>query len=432
MYRKEAYLMPKKKTTVSADDTTEQLSKETNTETISENEETTANSDTVVIDVDITKNDENISTTVNDEQVDDNSSYSDNVANQEFESADEIDVSKYEDIEMNSEDDDDIDDEGQSGNNEEVDDSRRTAINRRIASIVTDDRLPEKFSTNDSFKWAELFKYKARSTICEARVIKCMQAPGGNIAVCCQIIGFEQFNMIVPFDLFDAPQSIMNSNVNTKIKYVNKMVGSIINVVIEQLKEGTGVANRTKANYFLRRKFFYRGFKTSPNSAKQIVGKGTIVNNAKILVVHENAIQLEIFGARVRVPVSELSYSMITDCRKEYSVGTTIRCLIMEINPLNDEARNVRLKVSVKQLYEDDTLIPLESAQIGEMCFATVTRITYSSGTIMLYTAAGYNAIATHLTTNVTNLRPGSTVKFQLKSKEKKYGIGEIIHIIEL
>lgn len=423
--------MPKKNTASSTDETAEQLVKEANNETSNDNQNAASEPDTVVIDVDITKNDEAISSTVDNVKDNENSVSSDNVDNQEFKNADEIDVSEYEDIVMNS-DDDLADDEEQLESYEKTESSRRTAINRRIASIVTDDRLPDKFNTNDLFKWAELFKYKARSTICEARVIKCMQAPGGNIAVCCQIIGFEQFNMIVPFDLFDAPQSIMNSNVTAKIKYVNKMVGSIINIVIEQLKEGTGVANRTKANYFLRRKFFYRGFRMSANSAKQIVGKGTIVNNAKILVVHENAIQLEIFGARVRVPVSELSYSMITDCRKEYSVGTTIRCVITDISLYNDEARNVRLNVSVKALYEDDTLIPLETAQIGEMCFATVTRITYNSGTIMLHTAAGYNAIATHLTTNVTNLRPGSTVKFQLKSKEKKYGIGEIIHIIEL
>lgn len=244
--------MPKKKTTISNEENNTSVNDSVIEENSAEQKTSVAKNQseeqqTVVINVDV--------------QNEDNSKDKEAIINDDFEKAKEIDVSEfnqYQDVDANEYDNnvaDDLsnEDKTHSGAAQE----RERNIERRIATIVTDDTLPEKFSTNDRFKWAELYKYKVRNTVCKAQVIKCVKSYGGNIAVLCRIIGFEEFNMFVPFELFDAPISITTNE--AKINFVNKLIGSIINVVIEQLKGGTGIANRTKADFFYEENFIIAG-----------------------------------------------------------------------------------------------------------------------------------------------------------------------------
>lgn len=360
----------------------------------------------------------------NDDSENDYVSSGESTIDQNVENMSEVDISEYDNaIEI---EDNDIDDEQGSES------SQSTAYqpNHTVASRIANERLQDKYDDNDMFKWAELFQRKAHNVICSATVIKCMKTDGGNVAALCHIEGFEMFNILVPFNMLEADLDIVEGNMDTKIRFVNRLIGSNISIVIEQLKEGTGIGNQKKANYFLRRKFFYRGFKSSQNSTKKIIGKGTIVNDAKIFFVRESAIFVYIFGARVRIPVRELSHNLISDCRAEYTVGSTIRCLIKDIQFLHDEAMNVKISASVKALTNDDTLVALENASMNEVCLATVTQLTYRKGTVLLHTATGYNAIATHIKPYARNIRPGSTVKFQLNKKDGRYGVGQIIQVI--
>lgn len=352
----------------------------------------------------------------------------------------EPELSKAKEVDAIDEDNDEFDREEQ----ESVPDSIPVLI-RQVPSKKVAKRLNESmiydygFTPSDIIKWDTLHKYKNTHRVLKARVIKCVTKKTANreiIAAYCQIPGFEKFPMLVGIDYLDAPYAVIEGSRENKIKYIERLIGAQINIVIEELfaKQKNGLANRALANYFLRRKYFRKGFYAPGRKEKTIVGEGTVVNDAQIITVYELAIRCEVFGANTVIPVEDLRYDLITSCFKEYHIGERIALKIKDIRLVNDDNCSVIFHASVKDLLSDDASLALEEAEIGEFCLAKVVRISYNSGRILCKSMTGYNCVVRSVTPYIKELRPNSTVKARLVSKDEKshLGIVDLIDIIEI
>lgn len=355
-----------------------------------------------------------------------------------FENAEDVEVN-YEDVE------DDLDDENDYRSDIEEDvipasipttlrqPQNSNKPNRKVTATASEDMLPTEYTTGEKQKWSELHGFKARRHVVKATVIKCIRT-GERTAALCKIEGYEEFSIVVPYEFLDVPFNLSADKVNKSRQenFINRLIGAKINIVIEQLKNGTGIGNRTLANYYKRRLYFYRGFKKNIDAKRQVIGADSIINDAQVISVYTHSIKVEFFGAAVKIPISEVTHSMITHCGEKYHVGEKVRLRIKEIQYLNDEARNVNIVASIKDLEEDSTLIALNDAKINETCLAVVKNITYRHGNVLVHTMTGYNAVATAVAKRVQQgLAIGSEVKFRLIGKQNKYGIGVITDLIK-
>lgn len=314
--------------------------------------------------------------------------------------------------------------------------SRMNRGKRRIRQITLSGEY--EFTPSLKQKYDDLYKALKDKRTLKAKIVK--QAPGDVIAAQCTISGYEEFTILVPNQFMDF--SAMSSDVpkTLQAKKIADMIGAEINVVIESLdfKSRLCIGNRALANYFLRRRYYYRGRRLPGAKRSSIVSIGTVVKNAPIIEVTSQAIRVDVLGAVSRIPLEELSYEYVFNAREKFHVGKKIDVVVKELEKIEtsmvDAAKAgypVKLAVSYKDLIDDESAINLLNATEGEIVIATVKRIT-SSDKVMLRTATGYNCHTRRVNGRVyRTLRVGSEVKVRLLVKDMKRSIG-VVDIIDI
>lgn len=373
------------------------------------------------------------------ESKEDNDIQSDLISNinvEDFENAEDVDVD-YDDDDFEDED----DDYNQSTEMKQIviptniPTTLRTVTNtsrKAVVSVASENMVPNMYTLKEQQKWSELHGFKARHRVVKAMVIKCVRA-GERVAAVCQIDGYKEFPITVPYEFMDAPPnlSVEKTSKTRQEQFINRLLGAKINIVIEQLKDGVGIGNRTLANYFQRRKYFYRGYKKHIDSKKRVIGQNSIINDAQVIGVYENFIKVEFFGATAKIPVKELTNEMVSHGKELYYIGDKIQIKIKEIKYLNDEGRHVRVKASAKDLMKDDALIALDKAELNESVLAVVKKVSYLNGNIFVCTNSGYNAVITSVAADArARIKIGSIVRFRLTKKQNQYGVGVISELI--
>lgn len=356
------------------------------------------------------------------------------------------------DVPETSSSNDDIDTSAENDNESDVDvddipasvpSLRRTMrenhLNGKKIGRHVDERMvvEDTFTPGERMKWDEIHKWKNEGRIVKAQVIKALHR-NNMFAAQCQIEGYKEFSFLVPFEYMDFVIEEENNLIRSgrKQEFIERLIGANINIVIEELDYKTKlcIGNRALANFYLRRKFFYRGVRRNNAKRKTVIYKGTRIQSAQVISVYDRNIRVEAFGAQFRIPIAELSHELISTCYGKFTVGQTINILVQDITyPPDKSDYRVNVTASVKALQDDTAALALEKANPGDVELAEVIRITQNQR-LFMKAATGYSCYSRSVAAFVKKVREGSIVKIKLLKKDPRghYGICDVTDIISL
>ena len=331
-----------------------------------------------------------------------------------------------EDIEFSSETDNKLQESNQTAT------SKKSTNSRAIGTLNLENfnRTEEDKKINQ--KWSELYdNYSAKKTL-QAEIVGTIGG-GSKLCATAKIINYNEFNVYIPYEELDL---LVSNNLSSEQKetIVSQFIGSTVSIVLTRMisiRDGM-TASIKEANKRRRKKFFYTGVRTRLTGDRRVIDVGTIINNARILRIYRESVDIDVCGAITRLRTSDIFWQNIRHPKDYLNIGDTISVVVKNLTLLNDNDYNVKISCSHKELVEDTTIEPLNAVVPGTSYLAEVTYIN-KSGVLFLYCNMGFNAIATGYRGSQMPV-VGSKVKFRAKGidAERNIAVGIITQIIRM
>lgn len=222
-------------------------------------------------------------------------------------------------------------------------------------------------------------------------------------------------------------------------RYINARLGSYVDIVLTKLPPDM-MNNLTEIRG--SRLAAMRNIRVRHWYGKQTDGSDFIkvgdVSEARIICTYVRGIRVEIFGVETYIPVRELSYNMIDNCRlnEDLATGNKIKVRITSIERDIENDYHVTYTASVKAALEDPRVKALSMHEVGDTCLGVVTHLTAPTETspyrkfLVFVTISGTGAqIVCSWPMLAIPLQRGSTVTVYITNKdiEKKQLQGKIL-----
>lgn len=294
---------------------------------------------------------------------------------------------------------------------------------------------------DESMMWSELRRFQASGIPTFCRVVSTAFFDGEICALCLPTVKkYSSAIVYVPFSEMDIPSSRELSNKEKKILIQQKCINIAERVKITSVNERGGycVASVRLGNLRARKDAYFRGERGLINSGaskqkNKIIGVGTIVN-AYIENVNHLGIVVNIYGARTRIRVDELSYEYLPHPKKYFKAGQIVKVKITGLRTFNNADHTVKVTASVKALMENKTIAALKKhAKIGEAYTSTIATLPGANSNAKLpiaFADLGFNCVVGgNLTFESYTI--GSRVVIKLRDINEKYAFGDIIRILD-
>ena len=157
--------------------------------------------------------------------------------------------------------------------------------------------------------------------------------------------------------LDDAYKIYLESRLNAEIDFVVTSVPTNGETMDEV---GFCGGSRVDAMYLKRVKFWY-GRTSTGNDFIKVGDKA----EARIIATAPSGIRVEVFGVESYIPHRELSWNILTDCRKMFKTGDTVTVMIRDIEREEEKDYAVKFTASVKRALPDPRVEGLSFYQDG-------------------------------------------------------------------
>ena len=210
---------------------------------------------------------------------------------------------------------------------------------------------------------------------------------GSSVAV----VHYKGFRIIIPLtEMTVSRKNVGEDKTNFQErmrKLLNRMLGSEIDFIIRGIDPETRsiVASRRDAMLKKRQTFYL----DRDASGKRLIIPGRKVQ-ARIVLVAEKVIYVEIFGVETRIFVRDLSWHWIGDARDHYFVGNTI--LLRVTNVIIEDLENIKVFADARSMLTNTSKDMFLQCRIQGKYAGKVTDI--QNGVIYVRLSNGVNAIA--------------------------------------
>lgn len=206
------------------------------------------------------------------------------------------------------------------------------------------------------------------------------------------IVEYKGYRVVIPLKEMatDMPNNLSGQAYSDMItayhKRLSKMLGAEIDFMVRGIdsKTRTVVASRKDA-MLKKRKTFYMD--TNENGEYRI-DSGRIVQ-ARVIMVVEKAIRVEVFGVECAITAKDLSWDWVGDANERFSVGDQILVRILDVK--RDSVENISIKADVKSVSENRQN-NLKLCRIQGKYAGKVTDV--HKGVVYIRLTNGVNAIA--------------------------------------
>lgn len=279
--------------------------------------------------------------------------------------------------------------------------------------------------------------YSLSGEVIKITAPKKMNYGGSTKLVISAVVKYKKRKIQIPAQLFlEQYDDIDDGDI---LEYMQKRIGSEVDFCVLQSEEtaaGTEYfGSRLYAMENKRRKFWY-GKKTN---GSMVIENGSRVE-ARVIVVAQKLIIVDVFGVEVRIPNNDLAYEYLDDARTVFATGDRVDVIVDNIERADtaaaakDEHYPISCTASVKACFNDPREIYFCEYEPGDSCKGVVTQIKDNADKVIFFVnVAGEIDVYCWLKQGITMLpEVGDTVSIRIarKYEEKKRFTGQITHVI--
>lgn len=235
-------------------------------------------------------------------------------------------------------------------------------------------------------------------------------------------VPFTEMDIFVRGDITDGgKRQIINLRLNQTERVTITDLDANKSFVIGSIRMG---------NMRTRRIAYFTGSTNRRSGRRMIVGKGTVIRDAYVEQITQNGITVNACGAHAWIPKKELSHEYLDHPRKEFKIGQLVDIKVLDLVTDAEHDYRVMVTASVKALKPNKTIEALNAAEIGGVYTGTVAVLPNSnSGNIIVNADCGFKCTIGR--TPEYPFTVGSKVTVELISKNKEYGYGRIVRVLE-
>lgn len=174
---------------------------------------------------------------------------------------------------------------------------------------------------------------------------------------------------------------------NRYAQLLSRMLATEIDFLIAGLDRRNGVVLGSRKQAMERKQQRY--YLNSDADGQYLINEGQIVE-ARVVVVSDKQIRLEVFGVETNVITREIAWEWIDDVHNYYQVGDRVLVKIKEIQ--REEPDRLRIAVSIREATENPSAANLKKCSVNGKYIGTVTGI---DNVVYVRLNIGVNAIAT-------------------------------------
>lgn len=174
---------------------------------------------------------------------------------------------------------------------------------------------------------------------------------------------------------------------NRYAQLLSRMLATEIDFMIAGLDRRNGVVLGSRKQAMERKQQRY--YLNSDADGQYLINEGQIVE-ARVVVVSDKQIRLEVFGVETNVITREIAWEWIDDVHNYYQVGDRVLVKIKEIQ--REEPDRLRIAVSIREATENPSAANLKKCSVNGKYIGTVTGI---DNVVYVRLNIGVNAIAT-------------------------------------
>lgn len=265
--------------------------------------------------------------------------------------------------------------------------NQETELNNSILTIVANENISTPQNLNATV-WHEIQNAYITKKILSGSLDGIESTANGESVA---IVHYKGIRVIIPIKemtLYKRHNDEHSIDFHDRLnRLINRMLGAEIDFLIRGIdpKSKSVVASRKDAMLRKRHTFYIE--KEKDGYPRIRVGRKV---QARIILVSEKLIHVEIFGVETKIFVRDLSWYWIGDARDHYSVGNSIILRVVKVTVENIE--NIKIVVDARSIQTNTSKDLFQQCRIQGKYAGKVTDV--QNGVIYIRLSNGVNAIA--------------------------------------